>query len=100
MPSNVMNEVTCPECQLSFDADAHRKYQGIAGILRQLFVGPTNLTAVGHADESILVVCPGCGHSFPNREYRFFGFLSYKCFILLLITFIVVILALDLIVGW
>jgi hypothetical protein len=76
----------CPQCSRHFEASTHREPVTAVRLLFMLM--PTSAREVPGV-VFFGVCCPFCGASFQSRTLRYFGWLSYRVYMALLFTLLV-----------
>ena len=85
----------CPECGKSFMGRTHRLKITVARLFGMLLP-----TSAGEVPGVVLfgVRCPGCNTIFQSRELRYFGWLGYPSYLVLLFALLVSLMGITLFV--
>ena len=81
---------TCPKCMQRFDAaDNRRNFTPFRRLT--MFIPTTANDTPGAVLFGLM--CPYCGYEFQSRTLRYFGWISYPVFFMLLLGFLILLVA-------
>ena len=92
-----MAVAACPNCGANFEANRHRTYRGL---LSDLVGGDVGFSVEKQIAGASRVRCPKCDAEFVSNAVRFFGFLTPRGMLWVVVGYFVAFLLGAIYLGW